>query len=146
MTSPRSITSIVLGKFLAAAVMILITEVFTLMYFFILKFFGEPSLTVAISTLFGFFLLSLAYISFGMFASSITENQIIACVLTIGIFIVMWFLPGFNENLSMFSLIQMFDKFPTGVISISEIITFVSFALLFILLTIVVLQRRKSVK
>lgn len=146
MTSPRSITSIVLGKFLTAAVMILITEVFTLMYFFILKFFGEPSLTVAISTLFGFFLLSLAYISFGMFASSITENQIIACVLTIGIFIVMWFLPGFNENLSMFSLIQMFDKFPTGVISISEIITFVSFALLFILLTIVVLQRRKSVK
>ena len=146
MTSPRSITSIVLGKFLAAAVMILITEVFTLMYFFILKFFGEPSLTVAISTLFGFFLLSLAYISFGMFASSITENQIIACVLTIGIFIVMWFLPGFNENLAMFSLIQMFDKFPTGVISISEIITFVSFAVLFILLTIVVLQRRKSVK
>ena len=146
MTSPRSITSVVLGKFLAAAVMILITEAFTLMYFFILKYFGEPSLTVALSTLFGFFLLSLAYISFGMFASSLTENQIIACVLTIGIFIVMWFLPGFNENLSMFSLIQMFDKFPTGVISISEIITFVSFALLFILLTIVVLQRRKSVK
>ena len=146
MTSPRSITSVVLGKFLAAAVMILITEVFTLMYYFILKYFGEPSLTVALSTLFGFFLLSLAYISFGMFASSLTENQIIACVLTIGVFIVMWFLPGFNENLAMFSLIQMFDKFPTGVISISEIITFVSFAVLFILLTIVVLQRRKSVK
>ena len=146
MTSPRSITSVVLGKFFAAAVMILITEVFTLMYYFILKYFGEPSLTVALSTLFGFFLLSLAYISFGMFASSLTENQIIACVLTIGVFIVMWFLPGFNENLAMFSLIQMFDKFPTGVISISEIITFVSFAVLFILLTIVVLQRRKSVK
>lgn len=146
MTSPRSITSVVLGKFLAAAVMILITEAFTFMYFFILKYFGEPSLTVALSTLFGFFLLSLAYISFGMFASSLTENQIIACVLTIGVFIVMWFLPGFNENLAMFSLIQMFDKFPTGVISISEIITFVSFAVLFILLTIVVLQRRKSVK
>ena len=146
MTSPRSITSVVLGKFLAAAVMILITEAFTLMYFFILKYFGEPSLTVALSTLFGFFLLSLAYISFGMFALSLTENQIIACVLTIGVFIVMWFLPGFNENLAMFSLIQMFDKFPTGVISISEIITFVSFAVLFILLTIVVLQRRKSVK
>ena len=146
MTSPRSITSVVLGKFFAAAVMILITEVFTLMYYFILKYFGEPSLKVAISTLFGFFLLSLAYISFGMFASSLTENQIIACVLTIGAFIVMWFLPGFNENLEMFSLIQMFDKFPSGIISIPEIITFVSFAVLFILLTIVVLQRRKSVK
>ena len=146
LTSPRSITSVVLGKFLAATVMILITEAFTLMYYFILKQFGDPSLKVALSTLFGFFLLSLAYISFGMFASSLTENQIVACVLTIGAFIVMWFLPNFNSNLSMFSLITMFDKFPEGIISISEIVTFISFAVLFILLTIVVLQRRKSVK
>lgn len=146
LTSPRSITSVVLGKFLAAAVVILITEAFTLMYYFILKYFGNPSLKVALSTLFGFFLLSLAYISFGMFASSLTENQIIASVLTIGTFIVMWFLPNFNTNLEMFSLIQIFDKFPQGIISISEIVTFVSFSVLFILLTIVVLQRRKSVK
>lgn len=146
LTSPRSITSVVLGKFLAAAVVILITEAFTLMYYFILKYFGNPSLKVALSTLFGFFLLSLAYISFGMFASSLTENQIIASVLTIGTFIVMWFLPNFSTNLEMFSLIQIFDKFPQGIISISEIVTFVSFSVLFILLTIVVLQRRKSVK
>lgn len=146
LTSPRSIASVVLGKFLAAAVVILITEVFTLMYYFILKYFGNPSLKVALSTLFGFFLLSLAYISFGMFASSLTENQIIASVLTIGAFIVMWFLPNFSTNLEMFSLIQIFDKFPQGIISISEIVTFVSFSVLFILLTIVVLQRRKSVK
>lgn len=146
LTSPRSITSVVLGKFLAAAVVILITEAFTLIYYFILKYFGNPSLKVALSTLFGFFLLSLAYISFGMFASSLTENQIIASVLTIGAFIVMWFLPNFSTNLEMFSLIQIFDKFPQGIISISEIVTFVSFSVLFILLTIVVLQRRKSVK
>ena len=146
LTSPRSITSVVLGKFLVAAVVILITEAFTLMYYFILKYFGNPSLKVALSTLFGFFLLSLAYISFGMFASSLTENQIIASVLTIGTFIVMWFLPNFSTNLEMFSLIQIFDKFPQGIISISEIVTFVSFSVLFILLTIVVLQRRKSVK
>lgn len=146
LTSPRSITSVVLGKFFAAALVVLITELFTLMYFAILKYFGEPSITVAISTLGGFFLLALAYISFGMFASSLTENQIIACVLTIGVFIAMWFLPGLNSALEPFSLINMFDKFPEGIISISEIITFVTFTILFILLTIIVLQRRKSVK
>jgi ABC-2 type transport system permease protein len=146
LTSPRSIFSVIMGKFLAAAVMILITEVFTFMYFIILKHFGEPSLKVAISTLFGFLLLSLAYISFGMFASSITENQIIASVLTIGVFIFMWFLPGFNSNLEMFSLISIFDKFPSGIISIKEIITLITFSILFILLTMIVLQRRKSVK
>ena len=150
LTSPRSITSIVLGKFFAAALIMLITEVFTLIYFAILKYFGEPSLAVALTTLGGFFLLSLAYISFGMFASSITENQIVACVLTIGVFITMWFLPSLNSSLSevlrQFSLISMFDKFPEGIISISEIVTFTTFTILFIVLTIMVLQRRKSVK
>lgn len=151
-TSPRSITSIVLGKFFAAALIMLITECFTMIYFAILKYFGEPSLMVALTTLGGFFLLSLAYISFGMFASSITENQIIACVVTIGVFIGMWFLPYLSTNaalstiFSQFSLINMFDKFPNGLISISEVVTFVTFTILFVLLTIVVLQRRKSVK
>ena len=150
LTSPRSITSVVLGKFFAAALIMLITEAFTLIYFAILEYFGEPSLVVALTTLGGFFLLSLAYISFGMFASSITENQIIACVLTIGVFIAMWFLPSVSTTLGSvlesFSLIYMFDKFPAGIISISEVITFITFTILFILLTIIVLQRRKSVK
>jgi hypothetical protein len=39
-----------------------------------------------------------------------------------------------------------FDHFPSGVIALNEVVTFVSFSLLFILLTIIVLQRRKSVK
>ena len=93
LTSPRSIFSIVFGKFLAAVIMVLITELLTLMYFAILKFFGKPSLEVAFATLFGFFLLSLAYISFGMFASSVTENQIVSAVVTIFIFILIGFLP-----------------------------------------------------
>lgn len=150
LTSPRSITSIVLGKFFAAALVMLITEALTLIYFAILKYFGDPSLIVALTTLGGFFLLSMAYISFGMFASSITENQIIACVLTIGVFIAMWFLPSLNTSLAsvfaQFSLINMFDKFPDGLISISEVVTFITFTILFILLTIIVLQRRKSIK
>ena len=63
LTSPRSITSIVLGKFFAAAIIMLITEAFTLGYFYILTLFGKPSLLVALTTLLGFFLLSLAYIN-----------------------------------------------------------------------------------
>ena len=146
LTSPRSLTSVVLGKFFAALIIILITEVLTFIYYFILEYFGKPSFIVSITALFGFFLLSAAYISFGMFASSITENQIVACVLTIGVFIAMWFLPNINDIFSTFSLINMFDKFPTGVIALDELVTFVSFSILFILLTIIVLQRRKSVK
>ena len=47
LTSPRSITSVVVGKLIAASLVILITEVFTLIYFGILCYFGKPSFTVA---------------------------------------------------------------------------------------------------
>lgn len=146
LTSPRSITSVVLGKFAAAGIIMLITELFTLMYYEILSYFGKPSIFTAISTLLGFFLLSLAYISFGMFASSITENQIVASVITIGVFMAMWFLPYVNDIFELFSLVTKFENFSYGIISVSEIITFVSFTVLFVLLTIITLQRRKSVK
>jgi len=146
LTSPRSITSVVLGKFFAATIIMIITELLTLMYFGILAYFGKPSLVTALSTLAGFLLLSLAYISFGMFASSLTENQIVASVITIGVFMAMWFLPYSAAILSPFSLISKFETFSYGVVSISGIIGFISFTLLFILLTIITLQRRKSVK
>ena len=147
LTSPRSLTSIVLGKFIAAAIIMFVTELLTLMYFFILKYFGNPSLIVAINTLAGFFLLSLSYISFGMFASSLTENQIVASVITIGVFLGMWFLPTSTSGIfGLFTLMDKFEKYSYGLISIQDIVTFVSFTLVFILLTIITLQRRKSVK
>lgn len=145
-TSPRSITSIVLGKFLAAVFVIAITEICTLVYLAILYFFGTPHIQTVLVTLLGFLMLSMAYISFGMFASSITENQIIAGVITIGFFIITWFLPNFSTILEPLSLINMFDKFPSGLIAMEEIVTYISFTIFFVLLTIIVLQRKKSVK
>ena len=146
LTSPRSLASIVFGKFFAAMIIVLITILGTFIHFFILKYFGSPDIRVAMCAMLGFFLLCAAYVSFGMFASSITENQIVASVLTIGVFILMWFLPGVSQKFYNFSLMYMFDHFPDGVIALNEVVRFVSFTILFILLTIVVLQRRKSVK
>ena len=146
LTSPLSITKVVLGKFIAATLIVLITEVCTLMYFAILCFFGTPHITTALVTLLGFLLLAISYISFGILASSITENQIIAGVITIGFFILTWFLPQFNSIFANFSLINMFSKFPTGQIDIADTITFVTFTITCILLTIIIMQRRKSVR
>lgn len=145
-TSPRSISSIVFGKFVSAVLVLIISELCTLMYFGILMHFGTPHIQTAIVTLFGFLLLGMAYISFGMFASSLTENQIIAGIITIGFFILTWFMPSFSTVLEPFSLTNMFNKFPSGQIALDEVVTFVSFTVLFILLTVIVLQRKKSVK
>jgi ABC-2 type transport system permease protein len=146
LTSPRSLVSVTLGKFFAALVMVIIAMAFTLIHLAILCHFGTPDMNIVWCTLLGFFLLNCAYVSFGMFASSITENQIVACVVTIGVFIAMWFLPNVSSSFSSISLMAMFEHFPQGIIALDEVVMFVSFTILFILLTIIVLQRRRSVK
>ena len=146
LTSPLSITKVVLGKFIAATLIVAISEICTFLYFGILCYFGTPHITTALVTLLGFLLLAMSYISFGILASSITENQIIAGVITIGFFILTWFLPQFSSIFTNFSLINMFSKFPTGQIDIADTVTFVTFTISCILLTIIVMQRRKSVR
>ena len=146
LTSPLSITKVVLGKFIAATLIVIITEICTFLYFGILSFFGIPHITTALVTLFGFLLLAISYISFGILASSITENQIIAGVITIGFFILTWFLPNFSDIFTNFSLINMFSKFPTGQIDIADTVTYITFTILCLLLTVIFMQRRKSVR
>ena len=146
LTSPISITKIGLGKFISATFIVLITELCTFLYFGILSFFGTPHITTALVTLLGFLLLAMSYISFGLLASSITENQIVAGVITIGFFILTWFLPNFSDIFTNFSLINIFTNFPEGQIDIADTVTFITFTIMCILLTIIVMQRRKSVR
>ena len=146
LTSPLSITKIVIGKFITATLIVVITEICTFLYFAILCYFGTPHITTALVTLLGFLLLAMSYISFGILASSITENQIIAGVITIGFFILIWFLPQFNSIFTNFSLINMFSKFPTGQIDIADTVMYITFTIMCLLLTAVFMQRRKSVR
>ena len=146
LTSPLSITRIVLGKFIAALIVAIITEICTLMYFAILCHYGMPQIPTALVTLLGFLLFVTTYISFGMLASSITENQIIAAIISIAFFIITWVVPDFNSNLEGISFINMLYKYTNGQIDIADTVTFITFSIMCILLTIVVMQRRKSVK
>ena len=105
-----------------------------------------PKLTTTFATLLGFLLFVMSYISFGMLTSSITENQIIAGIISIGFFIITWVLPEFNTSLESYSFINMFYKYTQGQIDIGNTVTFVTFTITCLLLTITVMQRRKSVK
>ena len=146
LTSPVSITKIVLGKFISATLIVIITELCTFLYFGILAYFGTPHITTALVTLFGFLLLAMSYISFGLLASSITENQIIAGVITIAFFIFSWFLPNFSDVFADFSLINLFANFPYGQIDIADTVIYITFTIMCLLFTIIVMQRRKSVR
>lgn len=146
LTSPVSISGIVFGKLLAALSVIGITLLLTLMFFIIVSFFGEPNLPTVLFAILGFLLVAMAGLSVGMFASSITENQIIAGAITITFLIVSLFLQGSGGIFRNLCLMSFYEKFPSGLVSISEIVGLISFSVVFILLTIIVMQRRKSVK
>ena len=146
LTSPVSITKIVLGKFISATLIVIITELCTFLYFGILSYFGTPHMTTALVTLFGFLLLAMSYISLGLLASSITENQIIAGAITITFFIFSWFLPNFSDVFADFSLINLFSNFPYGQIDIADTVIYITFTIMCLLFTIIVMQRRKSVR
>ena len=146
MTAPRSAVAIVLGKFLAALVVIAITELFTLIYFGIICYFKTPDIPTVLVTMFGFLITSMAYISLGMFISSLTENQIIAAVITIIFFVGSWFLPSVNDSFSIIDLMSNYQKFPAGLISITEVFNLLGIAIMFVLFTIIIMQRKKSVK
>ena len=147
LTSPRSVTAITLGKFFAALIVVLISELLTFIYFGILMYFGSPNLVTALVTLLGFTLLCSSYIAFGMFASSLTENQIIAEILTTVVLLVLWFIPNFIPSMQTFSLVNAFtSSFPAGTISLASLVLLGSFTVIFILLTMMVLQRKKNLK
>ena len=146
LTSPRSMVGVTLGKFFAAVLVVLITEVLTFVYFAILSYFKMPSLTTTFTTLLGFLLLSMAYISFGILSSSLTESPIISGILTFGFVFASTWLPYFIEALSGFSLMDLFINFLYGQIDITSTILFITLTILCLIITMIIMQRRKSVK
>ena len=146
LTSPRSVTSIVLGKFFAALAVILITLILSIIYAIIISFFGTINIPTLIVTMIGFLLVAMAAISIGMLASSITENQIISAIITIVVLVAPWFLVDISEIFSSIDLIDKFLKFPSGLVSVSDTVCLLSITAMCVLITIVLIKRRKAVQ
>lgn len=99
LTSPLKLRDIVLGKYFAALSVFFISIIITVLYPFILSRFG----TIAIPEIFcgyvGLFLLGAAFISIGMFMSSLTENQVVAAALTFGALLFFYILENIQQIL-----------------------------------------------
>ena len=146
LTSQVGITGVVFGKFLAAMAVIVIALLISFMYFGIMCYFGNPNILVLLVTMLGFILISGAAIAVGMFASSITENQVIAGIITIAFLIITLFVPDLDIGLPDISIMSYYQNFPSGVISLTDVVGSLTLMMMFIAFTIIVMQRRKLVK
>lgn len=146
MTSPVSMFGVVMAKFLSALILIAIPTICTIMYFGILSYFQVPNIPTYLTSILGFILLAMTYISFGVLASSLTESPIIAGILTFAFVFISTWLPYFQTSLSGLSLIDLFIKFLYGQIDIVSSVLFITLTILCLSITMVIMQRRKSIK
>jgi ABC-2 type transport system permease protein len=152
LTAPVSVTQIVMGKFLAAVIVLLVTLVISLVFPIILVLFGDPYPPEIFLGYFGIVLLGCAFISIGLFISSLAENQLTAAVATMGILLLLWMLegilpqisnPALNTVAGALSLYRQFETFQLGVLSLSAVVYFVSITFLFLFFTVRVIERRR---
>lgn len=152
LTSPVSLTGIVLGKYFAALAVFAISLITFVVYALILSIFSPVAWTVIFGNIIGVLLLGVAFISVGLFVSSLTENQVIAAI---GGFVAMMLLyvidmiASFISNTTIQSILNSlafyskYYEFTTGIFSITSILFFISTAVIFIFLTIRVLEKKR---
>jgi ABC-2 type transport system permease protein len=153
LTAPARDWEIVVGKFLAAWLGFAALLVSTLWLVVILLRYGNPDLGILGSSYLGLLLLGAAFVSIGMFASSVTQNQFIAFMLGMISFLFLWFADapfnafGPSDAISDFfrylALPAHFQDFFTGVIDMQHVLYFVSLAGLGIVWTTLVVQSRR---
>jgi ABC-2 type transport system permease protein len=146
MTSPVTDTEIVLGKYLASMTLFVIMLLPTMAYSAFAFFHSDPAAPwrVLFCAYLGAFLLGGVLFAIGAFFSSLTENQLIAAVLTFGAFLILWVIDfgsrgssgGIGAVVQYLSVIRHYDDFTRGVIDTSSLIYYASFIFLGLFLTV----------
>lgn len=145
MTKPVKDFEVVLGKFLASLSFLVIMFSSTLVYVFILFKYGNPDVGPIWSGYLGLILLGACFAAIGIFASTLSENQIIAAVISFALMLLLWIVNWIsgnlelstqvNELLSYLSLAGHFDDFVKGIIDVKNVVFYLSFIAFWLFVT-----------
>lgn len=155
LTKPITDLQVVSGKFLSVLMLIGVALLLTLPYYISISFLGPIDHGAVWSGYFGMLLMSMTFISIGLFASSITNNQIVAFLLAlfIGVFFLIIFdvlSSSFTGSIAYFfnylSLSTHYESVSRGVIDSKDLIYFLSITVTGLLLADTVLSKRNIVE
>ena len=143
MTMPVETSQIVIGKFLAAFTLLAMAIILTFPYLITVIVLGNPDVGVSIAGYIGLLLLGGTYLSIGMFASSITRNQIVAFIISFVILLVLYMLDKVTmlfsgpiaNILEYISVDFHFQNIARGVLDSRDLIYFLSIIVFFLFLT-----------
>lgn len=136
-TSPLTLTQVVLGKYLAVLAIYAGVLASTLYMPVLLAAWGKVDWPTVLNGYLGLFLVGAIYLSLGLFASSLTENQIIAAMVTLGLILGFWVVGWAAQTventavqpvLEYLSITQHLDRFLKGLLDSSSAIYVLSVA------------------
>jgi len=144
LTAPVRGSEVIVGKFLGSLGVLTVMLVLTFYYPILLVSFGDPDMGPIATGYLGLFLLGCTSLAVGLFASSLTSNQIVAAVVAGGILFALWFLgmaadllpEALGEVIGYFSLSYYFPDLMRGIIDTRGIIYYLSVTALFLFLAI----------
>lgn len=152
LTSPVSLFEMVMGKFFAAYTIFAMCMAINAFQFIALYSYGTPNTPQLLGYLIAILLLGGAFIASGIFFSSVTENQLVAALLAIGlqiIFVALPFVSSYVDSaflrilLGFFGLYTRFSNFTYGIFDISALVYYLSIIFAFLFLTVRVYNRRR---
>jgi ABC-2 type transport system permease protein len=156
LTKPLSIWQIVNGKFLGSFLLIVIALVPTLVYVYVISSLGSPEgnidLGSTMGSYFGLLFLVAAYTAIGIFTSTLSENQIVAFLLSVFLCFIFYYgfqgiakyAKSFEEVISKFGMEYHFKSMSRGVIDTRDVLYFLSVSFLFLSFTVFKLKSLKS--
>ncbi len=144
LTAPVRDSEVILGKFLGSLGILTAMLALTLYYPILLFLFGDPDIGPIVTGYLGLLLLGYAALAVGLFASSLSSNQIVAAVVAGGILLALWFvgmaasfLPQtLGKVINYISISYYFPDFMRGVIDTRGVVYYLSVTALFLFLTI----------
>ena len=149
-TLPVRDYQLILGKFLAAWGFFLVTLVLAMIPFAVFYVYHPFALGPPAAGFLGLLLLGTAFIACGLAASTLTENQVVAAMVTYGILVFFWFMTwneavGSEWIVRVLLLLSLFDhyySFATGSIQTADLAYFALFTLFFLYAGLRSLQSR----
>lgn len=151
LTYPVRDGAVLIGKYLAALAMYGLMLVCTLVYPILVFYFARVEWGPLATGYLGLLLMGATFLAVGVFASSLTENQIVASIVTFGVLLIFWVI-GWSADyaggpwgrvLSHLSLLDHFDSFAKGVLDTKDIIYYVDFTIVALFLTLRSLEARR---
>ena len=151
LTAPVRDWEVVVGKYLASLLILIVTIALTLYYVLLLYYFGNPDSGPLATAYLGLVIYGAASLAIGLMASSVSSNQIVAAVVGIAGLLALSFLDQVadlvtgvaTDVLNGLSMNAHFTDFTRGIIDTSHIVYYVSVAAVFLFLTIRSLETRR---